>query len=347
MCIEDIKKLLDDFGKIANPEAKEPTFLEISGYPHYENVISNILAFFLRPDEAHGLGFLFIHALLSTNDSELEDLSNVVVERETITDRGNRIDIVIDSDSQIIAIENKIFGCPNNPFSDYKDYIQNRGKNTCRTYYLSLLPPPPEIQLFDFVPITYKSFVSQIRNNLGQYALNANTKYLTFALEFLKSLENLEKGTRMSDAVFQLLTERQLEVTALLKEVSNLKGEPRYKVKQLGEMIDFKTAKFPVKQWFYRESLELFDCLVHDIEISESLPIAIDTYVSPSGWKIEIFVRDSGNMEELAMYLDKLKISFERQERFIYATRFGYREPLEIIADHVQGIVRKIAQTPT
>ena len=34
---------------------KEKTFMQIAGYPHYENACSNILAFYLNPNEEHKL----------------------------------------------------------------------------------------------------------------------------------------------------------------------------------------------------------------------------------------------------------------------------------------------------
>ena len=37
---------------------KEKTFMDISGYPHYENVCSNILAFYFNPLEEHNLNNL-------------------------------------------------------------------------------------------------------------------------------------------------------------------------------------------------------------------------------------------------------------------------------------------------
>ena len=41
--------LLDEFRKLPPGITRSPTFMEVAGYPHYENVCSNILAFFLDP----------------------------------------------------------------------------------------------------------------------------------------------------------------------------------------------------------------------------------------------------------------------------------------------------------
>jgi len=56
-------KLLLDFRAL--PEAKRNrTFMEVSGYPHYENVCTNILRFYFDPDGDHGLGDLLISAFI-------------------------------------------------------------------------------------------------------------------------------------------------------------------------------------------------------------------------------------------------------------------------------------------
>ena len=42
--------------ELPNRVARPQTFMEIGGYPHYENVCSNFLAFFVDPEGPHGLG---------------------------------------------------------------------------------------------------------------------------------------------------------------------------------------------------------------------------------------------------------------------------------------------------
>jgi hypothetical protein len=88
--------------------------MEIVGYPHYENVCSNFLAFFFDPEGPHGLGSLFLDTLVGAIGIEgvEEGLGgNVSVEREVFTGAGNRIDILIKSDSHAVLIENKIRRC--------------------------------------------------------------------------------------------------------------------------------------------------------------------------------------------------------------------------------------------
>jgi PD-(D/E)XK nuclease superfamily len=112
--------LLDDFVKLPARIERPSTFMEIAGYPHYENVYSNILAFYLDPEEAHGLGTLVLDALARVGSIAAADEGvggNVSVEREVITDNGNRIDILIETDAHAILIENKIYASVENTLS--------------------------------------------------------------------------------------------------------------------------------------------------------------------------------------------------------------------------------------
>lgn len=50
----DFANLLLNFEVL--PEVpKTRTFMKVSGYPHYENASTNLLAFYFDPEEEHGL----------------------------------------------------------------------------------------------------------------------------------------------------------------------------------------------------------------------------------------------------------------------------------------------------
>src|SRR3954454_21989834 len=101
MSINDFESLLEKIKELRRGAKRLPTFMEIAGYPHYENVCSNILAFFLDPEEQHGLGVLVLDALAHVGSISTEEgvWSNISVEREIPTEAGNRIDILIESDT--------------------------------------------------------------------------------------------------------------------------------------------------------------------------------------------------------------------------------------------------------
>ena len=82
-------KLLQEFDSLPklnkSHSNKSQSIFNIAGYPHYENVASNILAFYFNPDNEHGLGNLLLHSLLSLTNSEVMYLNNVKVDREVYT----------------------------------------------------------------------------------------------------------------------------------------------------------------------------------------------------------------------------------------------------------------------
>ncbi len=111
---------------------------EISGFPRWETVASNVLAFFFDPNERHGLGTVFVDALLGLLDgarfvgpeglaaekfdSQLDLRSTEwTVVTEQATSDGMRIDIYLTNDELKLAIiiENKIDALVNNPFESY------------------------------------------------------------------------------------------------------------------------------------------------------------------------------------------------------------------------------------
>jgi PD-(D/E)XK nuclease superfamily len=116
MMLDTATSLLDDFQKLPGRVERPRTFMEIAGYPHYENVCSNILAFFMDPEESHGFGPLVLDALTSIgNGAETERMigASVSVDREVVTSKGNKIDLLITSDNHVVLIENKIYAAAN------------------------------------------------------------------------------------------------------------------------------------------------------------------------------------------------------------------------------------------
>jgi hypothetical protein len=242
--------LLDEFKKLPGRIARPQTFMEIGGYPHYENVCSNFLAFFFDPKGSHGLGSLFLDALVGSvgiAGGEGGLGGNVSVEREVITEAGNRIDLLITSDSHAVLIENKIFAAVVNPFEDYAAYLCSLRNENGDLYQdenkakiLLTIYPTGEGAEWGFVNLTYADFVSAVRSALGHHVSEADARYLTLMLDFLNTLEHLGEGTRMNQEFINVLAKQSAEVKEFLKGINELRGELREKVQKLGGLIDLK-----------------------------------------------------------------------------------------------------------
>lgn len=102
---------------------------EIMNRHHLENQHSNILAFLLDPMEKHhhpefGKEFL---SLLRKKGLNVMGASIISVKREEATDEARRMDIFIETESDVIILENKIKA--EDQFQQLSDYIKFVNKN--------------------------------------------------------------------------------------------------------------------------------------------------------------------------------------------------------------------------
>lgn len=340
--VGDFETLLRDFRRQV-PERPErlPTFQEISGYPHYENVCSNILAFYLDPGKPHGLGTLFLDSLGKVG--KIEDLggsmgSEVEVETQEKTANENYIDILIRSASHAVLIENKIFHAPNNPFCDYAIHLDSLEQPHKHKFLLTLNSVEESTaQECGFENITHEQVVKEIRVRLGAHVAGADTRYLTFMLDFLNTLDHLKKGTVMDPEFFEFVESHQPDIESLLCRVKEFKTELGGKITQLEQMIDLP-SHLEAKQWTYGKKLadRMWVSLVHDIAFAEDFEIGIETTVMANGWKIHIYTEpDGAKTARLAALLEKLEIPL--------STCFDYAANLKDIADLLQDVVSKLA----
>ncbi len=147
--------------KIARQKTKK-TYLEILKVHNKEVPIANLLAYFFRPNESHGLGDLFLRSLLKSNyleyngkewissqtidDCHLDILTiagnEVAVTLEEPTEENNkRIDILITVGNKlVIGIEFKINHDLDNPLEEYIAYINSKFKEYENKVFLILTP---------------------------------------------------------------------------------------------------------------------------------------------------------------------------------------------------------------
>ena len=118
--------------KIPVVKGKPKTFLGIAKQPHYENVLSNLYAFYFDVNEVHKLKDLFIKSLLELiNTSSLakdnivfETFLNFDITTEYTTKNQKRIDILLQNNDQAIIIENKVYHIINNELNEYYNEIK-------------------------------------------------------------------------------------------------------------------------------------------------------------------------------------------------------------------------------
>jgi hypothetical protein len=166
----------------------------IGGRGHYENPISDVLAFFIDPKEEHKFEILLLSSffkLLNISTENINLHAVEAVEREAVTTKGNRIDLIVVGEDWVLVIENKIYHDLLNPLDDYEFYIKTRFPD--KTAYHTIL----SINEIHGVPepwdnILYQDLQVEIKKNAGRYMFNStNAKWSFFLNDFLLNIEEL------------------------------------------------------------------------------------------------------------------------------------------------------------
>ena len=353
--VDAAQTLLDEFSRRVPPRPERPpTFMEITRYPHYENVCSNILAFFLDPGNPHGLGTLFLDALVRAGgigEQGREIGINIQISREESTCEGNRIDILIRSESHAIVIENKIFHEIGNPFEDYIKHVETHYKHLKPHMFLLTLKPHGAAEVTRFKNITYGQLINAIRALLGDHVANADTRYLTFMLDFLNTLDVLLEGRIMNEelATFLRKDDNLTKAKHFFKEIDTFKNELRKKISALEIEVKHLVGGRCVRQVKWREPHGLCDNFNHHFDYSSFDDIIVfNTKIDPKGWRFEIFLRnepeppDDSKLEKLRRLLHELGIKFEDKHRIYLQSPLCYTEEISKVAAFVQCIVDKL-----
>ncbi len=300
------QKLLAEFEKLPPTLQRDPTTLELSGYPHLENVYSNILAFFLDPEREHGFGPLFLESLLSVAKCEaIQDGEKVEVNREEITETRKQIDLVISTDTLIVGIENKIYNPLHNDFEDYGRHIAKsaNGRRVCKILLgLKWKLPEDGRGLSGFKPITYQDYFDEVLQQIGPTLIGSSDRYLQFALEVIETVKHLTEGSAMKPEMLAFFQKNEEGVNSLLQKVKNLKDEMRNRVK------DLRTAFTPdcpnIAVYLWRQNHKLRDSVWYQIKIEDGFTLEIYTFISPKGWRIKVLTTE-GNFQRVKSWLEE------------------------------------------
>ena len=348
--IDQFKALLAEFKKLTPTLQRDPTTLELSGYPHRENVYSNILAFFLDPGREHGFGSLFLESLLFVAGYKEQEVAiqggeEVEVNREESTRTRKRIDLVISTDTLIVGIENKIYQPLHNDLEDYGRHLAEKAKanerRVCKIL-LGLNRPNKDQELFCFKPVTYQEYFAEVHRRIGHTLIASKDRYLRFLREVIETVNHLTEGSAMKPEILAFFADNKKDVERLWKETQNLKNNMRSRVKALQESLDIsdlpKSQDRPIKQSFYWETYELFETLVYDITIESGFVLAIDIWISPKGWVVDVFARE-GDIRRLRPWLETQEDDWEGT-RYDLSAELPYNACPEDVAARVKPLLK-------
>jgi hypothetical protein len=230
------------------------TFFDIAGFAHYETVVSNFYAYYFNPQGEHGLGDVFLQALLSLvpENSPVKFMAwtDVEVNREVKTKQGNFIDLVIgipstdkpvDDDSPDAApytyksafiIENKVYAWLYNHIEDYYNSIHAHKK---QGIVLSLRKE--EINKTYFTSITHHDLITQVKELISRKKLTIDAREKTILEDFMQNLENMTKEQDLK-AHMQFFHDNSTEIAQILQLRDEVSSALFQKVHNACVMLD-------------------------------------------------------------------------------------------------------------
>ncbi|MCH8534066.1 MAG: PD-(D/E)XK nuclease family protein [Flavobacteriaceae bacterium] len=196
----NIIELKDFFEKEKIPHIPKSklTFLKISKQPHYENVMSNIYAFFFNSEQEHGFKDLLLNSLHQCiiENEEWKDFpfyNDYTVKTEYTTKKRGRIDLLLKNESSAIIIENKMYHHLDNGLNDYwtsgTEDLETSDESIGVILSLKKIEPGNK----NFINITHQQLMKKIRQNFGAYLLDAKPKYIVYFQDFQQNIDNLSK----------------------------------------------------------------------------------------------------------------------------------------------------------
>lgn len=323
MKYDELKDLLVAFKQldIQPRKNKRQTFMTVTGYPHIENVASNVLAFFFNDTEEHGFENLWIRSLLECANYEYSSrIHNSWCNREVSTLKGNRIDIVIYSDSTIITVENKLFSIVHNDLKDYSKTVRQFAKAEELEQVdilLTLFDEHVVAEKNNFVNITYSQLFDRVRKNIGEYLERVDNTWLTYAKDFMFTIEGLlEKESINMDKEFaRFLYDNSSNLTDLMYKLDFHKRELKKETEKICGLLELdailKEHKYSV--FCYNTKISVYSCVCIDIVRPDNRILTVETFVDIEGWHVTIFDRkgkESGK-KEIQRRLKEKSITFE------------------------------------
>lgn len=204
--------------------SRSRTFMQISGYPHYENVCSNILAFYLEPGNEHGLGDLLLTSLLRASGMhDTEDFTTASVEREVDLSEGNRIDLLVTTGRYLVGIENKIHAELTNDLAAYSRAITRKAATeelepVCILLGLHDLRAAAAERDPGFVTITYENLFEELKSLSGHYAVRGHSRYMTYLNDFIRTIEDLQRDPMTNTATETFFDDNHLQIERLYEQ---------------------------------------------------------------------------------------------------------------------------------
>ncbi|WP_343681964.1 PD-(D/E)XK nuclease family protein [Acinetobacter baylyi] len=198
--IQKYKYLLLEAQQYKKPE-REMTIFDTALKNHHENPITELLAFFLNPNNKHQLEDCFYQGLITAlkqyeqyKDFDFGEFKQLSTQQ--VTTQGKFIDLWVETDNALIIVEVKVYHHQNNPFKEYEAWankkIDHQKRQDQEKRLISIvLCPNGKCTIANWLGLSYTQLATSTRKHVSQYAFNQTlNKWAVFAREFLLHLES-------------------------------------------------------------------------------------------------------------------------------------------------------------
>lgn len=269
--------------------AIEPTFFDVGLRGHYENPTTELLAFFLNPNNVHGLSDYFLCGLFKALEVDYQKAGGFIRISREVKTGGGRIDLLIEMENTVLVIECKIYHHVNNPFASYENYAKETFKNKPNKKFALLSVTGESLNKSDdnsyyWKGISYENLASSINKfkvdniNLSKWQVLANELLLQFEnygvakmneeqFKFtLENLENINQLKRLENAFYD-------EVTQRIKNMLNATKSSKLIVRHQVWNETTKVLRFSLDTWQSEH-----DCALC-FEMNNEKPFTVKTWV--------------------------------------------------------------------
>lgn len=300
---------MEDYGNLPQRTKQPRSWLEIAGFPNRENVVSNLLAYFFDTNEDHELGDLAIVSLLAAAKIPIKTVLQTAVSRELGTTNKKRLDILVETETAVVVIENKIYASLYNDLNEYSDHAEKIAAKSSKKPIKIVLSPflvvqTESMQQLGFVAITYADLFKEIRNRLVDPLFQEPPKASTFLHDFMAGIEKIYRATVQDHALTTFFATNEIRIEELIVEYQT--GLKRFigEVSELKSMIQIPADERNISAWIWRDLYLPFDMVFPDGE-----KICIEYIRRYSGWEINVFSRKkNGQVFYDKAILSRLKI---------------------------------------
>jgi len=329
----EIKEFLDEYNTVDIQEGA-PNFFEIAGFPHYENVFSNVFGFFAEKS------ITIVKALLECCQKEIDANDDQVIEvaREFYTESKNKIDIVIKTEKMIIGIENKIDAPLYNDTDDYYKCLHKMSREekkelVCIILSKNKIQDIPEnfhgILHYD-IALSIKKYYSVLLNELTH-------RYFFLLSEFIENIESLHGGKYMNNEYIQIV-----KTGDNVEKINNIvtlamKARKEYTNRANEVLEQFANDKiFPNKYVYGNRQgesdnigyMSIIAVLEGCIITKSKYNITFDIKINHDGYKLYLFDREERNKKDFWDLLRKIIPDFDKEFKIV-GTR-AEQEPIPV-----------------